>query len=166
MSYMFRLYHFSLKCIIKHFYLPSYGPLNVGGLWCQCLLTSVEFWLKHCWVHFRWLRTSEGIILHLRGLFTNQVNSFIHEFIHAEYLLFRIYDWFTIWPIVFLEINARLWVFYFTLVWCDQSIGPLCRVGGATSQLDLPSLTPLSIAGCGWLQLGAPHWATSVNYCK
>ena len=38
----------------------------------------------------------------------------------------------------------------------------LCRVGGATSQLDLPSLTPLSVAGCGWLQLGAPHWATSV----
>ena len=25
----------------------------------------------------------------------------------------------------------------------------LCRVGGAASQLDLPSLTPLSIAGCG-----------------
>ena len=25
----------------------------------------------------------------------------------------------------------------------------LCRVGGATSQLDLPYLTPLSIAGCG-----------------
>ena len=25
----------------------------------------------------------------------------------------------------------------------------LCRVGGATSQLDLPSLMPLSIAGCG-----------------
>ena len=42
----------------------------------------------------------------------------------------------------------------------------LCRVGGATSQLDLPSLTPLSVAGCGWLQLGSPHWATSVNYCK
>ena len=42
----------------------------------------------------------------------------------------------------------------------------LCRVGGATSQLDLPSLAPLSVAGCGWLQLGAPHWATSVNYCK
>ena len=38
--------------------------------------------------------------------------------------------------------------------------------GGATSQLDLPSLTPLSVAGCGRLQLGAPHWATSVNYCK
>ena len=41
-----------------------------------------------------------------------------------------------------------------------------CRVGGATSQLDLQSLTPLSGAGCGRLQLGAPHWATSVNYCK
>ena len=25
----------------------------------------------------------------------------------------------------------------------------LCRVGGATSQLALPSLTPLSVAGCG-----------------
>ena len=42
----------------------------------------------------------------------------------------------------------------------------LCKVGGATSQLDLPSLTPLSVTGCGWLQQGAPHWATSVNYCK
>ena len=42
----------------------------------------------------------------------------------------------------------------------------LCRVGGATSQLDLPSLTPLSVAGCGRLQLGTLHWATSVNYCK
>ena len=42
----------------------------------------------------------------------------------------------------------------------------LCRVGGATSQLNLSSLTPLSVAGCDWLQPGAPHWATSVNYCK
>ena len=42
----------------------------------------------------------------------------------------------------------------------------LCRVGGATNQLDLPSLTPLSVADCGRLQLGAPHWATTVNYCK
>ena len=39
----------------------------------------------------------------------------------------------------------------------------LCMVRDATSQLDLPSLTPLSVAGCGWLQLGAPHWATSVK---
>ena len=42
----------------------------------------------------------------------------------------------------------------------------LCRVGGATSQLDLPSLTPLSVGDCGRPQLVAPHWATSVNYCK
>ena len=40
------------------------------------------------------------------------------------------------------------------------------RVGGATSQLDLPSLTPLSVASCGRLQLGIPHWAASVDYCK
>ena len=38
--------------------------------------------------------------------------------------------------------------------------------GGATSQLDLPSLTPLSLAGCGRLQLRVPHWATSKDYCK
>ena len=40
------------------------------------------------------------------------------------------------------------------------------RVGGATSQLDLPSLTPLSVASCGRLQLGVLYWATSVDYCK
>ena len=34
--------------------------------------------------------------------------------------------------------------------------------GEVTSQLDQPALMPLSIAGCGWLQLGVPHWATSV----
>ena len=42
----------------------------------------------------------------------------------------------------------------------------LCRVGGATSQLDPPSLTPLSVAGCGWLQLGAPPLGYFGNYCK
>ena len=42
-----------------------------------------------------------------------------------------------------------------------QGVLPM-RAGGATSQLDLPSLTPLSVAGCGRLQLGVPHWATSV----
>ena len=35
--------------------------------------------------------------------------------------------------------------------------------GGVTaSQLDLLSLTPLSIAGCGRQQLGAAHFATPV----
>ena len=38
----------------------------------------------------------------------------------------------------------------------------LMRMGGATSQLDLPSLVPMSVAGCGRLELGVPHWATSV----
>ena len=38
--------------------------------------------------------------------------------------------------------------------------------GGATSQLDLQSLTPLSVAGCGRLQQGVPHWVTSLDYCK
>ena len=37
-----------------------------------------------------------------------------------------------------------------------QGVLPM-RVGGATSQLDLPSLTPLSVAGCGSLQLVVPH---------
>ena len=36
------------------------------------------------------------------------------------------------------------------------------RVGGATSQMDQPSLTPLSVAGCGRLRQGVAHWATSV----
>ena len=40
------------------------------------------------------------------------------------------------------------------------------RVGDATSQLDLPSLTLLSVAGCGRLQLGIPHWTTSVYFYK
>ena len=44
--------------------------------------------------------------------------------------------------------------------------GNAMRVGGATSDLDLPSLTPFSVAGCGWLQLRVQHWATSVHYCK
>ena len=38
----------------------------------------------------------------------------------------------------------------------------LYRVEVTASQLDKPYLTPLSIAGCGQLQLGAAHWATSV----
>ena len=36
----------------------------------------------------------------------------------------------------------------FILAQGAQGVQPM-RVGGATTQLDLPSLTPLSIAGCG-----------------
>ena len=46
---------------------------------------------------------------------------------------------------------------------CTRRSGGTAHVGGGvTSQLDLPSLTPLSVAGCGRQQLGVPHWATSV----
>ena len=37
-----------------------------------------------------------------------------------------------------------------------RSGGTAHEGGGSTSQLDLPSLTPLSVAGCGRLQLGFP----------
>ena len=43
-----------------------------------------------------------------------------------------------------------------------QGVLPM-RVGDAACQLDLPSLKPLSVAGCGRLQLGVPHWATSIS---
>ena len=46
-----------------------------------------------------------------------------------------------------------------------QGVMPI-MVEGATSQLDQPSLTSLSVTGCGCLQLGVPHWAASVHYCK
>ena len=42
-----------------------------------------------------------------------------------------------------------------------QGVLPM-RLVGVTSQLSLPPLMPLSVAGCGKLQLEAPHWATSV----
>ena len=40
------------------------------------------------------------------------------------------------------------------------------RVVGETNQLDVPSLTPLSVAACGRLKLGVSNCATSVDYCK
>ena len=46
-----------------------------------------------------------------------------------------------------------------------QGVLPM-RMGGATSQLDLPSLMPLSVASCGRLQQGVPNWAASVHYYK
>ena len=46
---------------------------------------------------------------------------------------------------------------------CRRRSGVLpMRVGGAASELDLPSLTPLSVAGCGRLQLGVPNWVILV----
>ena len=43
-----------------------------------------------------------------------------------------------------------------------QGVLPCEGLGVTASQLYLPSLTPLSVAGCGRLQPGAAHWATSV----
>ena len=39
-------------------------------------------------------------------------------------------------------------------------------VGGAISQLDLPSLAPLSVAGYGRLQQGVPTGLLQYHYCK
>ena len=44
-----------------------------------------------------------------------------------------------------------------------QGVLPCEGRGVTASQLYLPSLTPLSVAGCGRLQLEAAHWATWVT---
>ena len=43
--------------------------------------------------------------------------------------------------------------------------GGAAHEGGGCDQ-DIPSLTSLSVAGCGRLQLGVPHLATSVALLK
>ena len=46
----------------------------------------------------------------------------------------------------------------YRLILCTRRSGSTAHEGGgATSQLDLSSLTPLSVAGFGRLQLGVPH---------
>ena len=61
--------------------------------------------------------------------------------------------------------ESRLYKFeLYRFILCTRRSGGTAHVGvGTTSELDLPSLTPLSVAGCGRLQLGVPHWATSVD---
>ena len=60
-----------------------------------------------------------------------------------------------------------MFLFIYRFILCTRDSGGSVHEGGsATSQLDLLFLTPLSVAGCGRLQLGVPHWATSVEYCK
>ena len=63
------------------------------------------------------------------------------------------------------KIDSQMWLSCTDLYYARgfQGVLPM-RAGDATSQLDLPSLNPLSVAGCGLLQLGVPHWATSVDY--
>ena len=65
------------------------------------------------------------------------------------------------------KIESRLWLSCSDFYYARGAQGVLrMRVGGATNQLDLASLTPLSVAGCGRLQLGVRHWTTSVDYFK
>ena len=56
----------------------------------------------------------------------------------------------------------------------ERGLYVLCAIGAqgalpcegrwvTASQLDLPSLTLLSVAGCGRLQLEAAHWATCIT---
>ena len=53
---------------------------------------------------------------------------------------------------------------YYSQACTAGSLGTaLNRVGVMAGQLDLPSLTSLLVAGCGRMQLEAPHWATSVS---
>ena len=57
--------------------------------------------------------------------------------------------------------DSRLILHRFIL--CTRRSRGTAHEGGVTAcQLDLPSLTQLSVAGCCRLQLGVAHWATSV----
>ena len=71
------------------------------------------------------------------------------------------------WRLQGCKIESRLWLSCTDLYHARGAQGVLpMKVGGATSQSDLPSLTPLSVADCGGLKLGVPHRATSVEYSK
>ena len=48
----------------------------------------------------------------------------------------------------------------------EALMGTAHEDGGATSQLDLPSLGPLTVASCSRLELGVPYWDSSADYCK
>ena len=52
---------------------------------------------------------------------------------------------------------------------CTRRSGSTAHEGGGATclyQFDLPSLTPLSVASCGRLQLGVPHWAAiDLTFC-
>ena len=58
------------------------------------------------------------------------------------------------------KIESLLWLSCTDLYYARGAHGVLpMKVGGAGSQLDLPSLIPLSVAGCGRLQL-VDNWPT------
>ena len=57
--------------------------------------------------------------------------------------------------------SCDLWPAFAPCKWSSRGYCPVNGWGKAR-QLDLPSLTPLSVADCGRLQMGAVHWSTSV----
>ena len=46
MLYMFCLYNFSVKCIIKKNYLPPYGPLNALKWWYRAWISTTPYHLS------------------------------------------------------------------------------------------------------------------------
>ena len=71
------------------------------------------------------------------------------------------------WRLQSCKIESRLWLSRTDLYYARGGHWVLpMNVGGVTSQLDLPSLTTIVRSWLWSLQLGVPHWATSVDYCK
>ena len=56
---------------------------------------------------------------------------------------------------------SKIWIWKYEYEYVREDSFWWLRVVVKTSQLDLLSLTPLSLAGCGRLQLGVAHMATS-----
>ena len=67
-----------------------------------------------------------------------------------------------------LQGRSQMWLRLHRFILCTRLSGSTAheRVVLPMSQLDLPSLTPLWLAGCGRLKLGVQQWATSVDYWK
>ena len=58
--------------------------------------------------------------------------------------------------------SCDLWPEFDRAIRGAHGLLPCVGWGVTASQFDLPSPSSLSVAGCSLLQLGAPHWATSV----
>ena len=123
--------------------MPSAGVMlalwwrdvGIAMAWCwHCDGVMLELWWRDVGTVMAWCWHCDGVILELWWRDVGTVLTWC-------------------WHCVYVMMSSNTW---------SSGGTALCRVGGAISQLDLPSMTPLSVAGCGWLQLGAPHWATSV----
>ena len=155
--------------------------------WCRIVLVSVglkcfgKLAFGYYLVSRGYHLVSRGYYLALRRYYLVAYSMLLQFFSHSYYLVSHGFYSVT-WVLLYPEWPHRqgcclaCWIckIDFRLSWdCTDlyyarvaQVVLSMRVGGATSQLDLPSLTPLSVAGCGRLQLEVPHWATSVDYCK